>query len=265
MLPVIPWYISPIVLGLVIGLAWWLYRLVAKASKSADLAPAVRNRVRLGAGLFLGGWLVLALVSAGSSPSIDSAGNGVLPISIPLFALVSLTVALGLLAFSPSWRKVVDAIPADRLISVQVYRLIGGIFLVLYAIGSVPRHFALPAGLGDVAVGLLAPIIALLVRRQVRSARPLALGWNLFGLVDLLVAVGLGTGYLILALHPELSAPPGAAAMTFFPLILVPAYAVPLGFILHIYSIRRTLRGEGSRKRGDVNHMGSPAASAAAH
>jgi hypothetical protein len=32
--------------------------------------------------------------------------------------------------------------------------------------------------------------------------------------------------------------------MTFFPLVLIPTFAVPVGFILHIYSIRKTLKGE---------------------
>ena len=241
---VIPWYVTPIVLGMVITLAFWLHRLVVRAAESADLAPGARSRIRRGTALFLGGWLALALALARSSPTVDVAGNGVVPVSLLLFAGVSLGVAIGLIAFSPPWRKVVDAIPSDALISVQVYRLIGGIFLPLYAIGSLPGHFALPAGWGDLAVGLLAPFVALAVRRQSRGARPLALGWNVFGFLDLLAAVGLGTGYLIMTLQPDLTAPPGAAAMTFFPLVLIPTFAVPLGFILHIYSIRRTLRAE---------------------
>ena len=244
MQPVIPWYVTPIVLGMVVALAFWLYRLIARAVESASLPSETAARVRRNTGLALGGWLLLALVLAGSSPSLDAAGNGVVPVSFPLFALISLGVALGLLAFSPDWRRVVDAIPAESLISVQIFRLIGGIFLPLYAIGSLPRHFALPAGLGDIGVGLLAPLVALAVRNQVPGARPLALGWNLFGLLDLLVAVGMGTGYLLLALQPGVHAPPTAAAMTFYPLVLIPTFAVPLGFILHIYSIRRTLRSE---------------------
>ncbi|HEV7364696.1 MAG TPA: hypothetical protein VGN76_02490 [Gemmatimonadales bacterium] len=238
---IIPWYVAPIVLGMVVALAFWLYRLVARAIEAAGLPPVMGVRVRRITGFALGSWLLLALVVARSAPLVDAAGNGVVPISIPFFALVALGAALGLLAFSGTWRRVVDAIPAESLISVQVYRLIGAIFILLYSIGRLPRHFALPAGWGDVAVGLLAPLVALAVRRQIRGARPLALGWNLFGFADLVVAVGLGTGYLLLALQPGLQAPPGAPAMTFFPLVLIPTFAVPLGFILHIYSIRRTL------------------------
>jgi hypothetical protein len=68
--------------------------------------------------------------------------------------------------------------------------------------------------------------------------------------VDLLAAVGLGTGYLLLALQPASQALPTAAAMTFFPLALIPTFAVPLGFILHIYSIRWALRKPGNVVNG---------------
>ena len=242
MQPVIPGYVAPIVLAMIVALALWLYRLVARAVKSVDLPAETGARLRRNTGLGLGGWLLLALVLARSSPSVDAAGNGVVPLSFSLFALASLGTALGLLAFSPTWRRVVDAIPGESLISVQIFRLIGGIFLPLYAMGSLPRHFALPAGWGDLAVGLAAPLVALSVRNRVHGARALALGWNLFGLVDLLAAVGLGTGYLPLALQPGLQVAPTATAMTFFPLVLIPTFAVPLGFILHIHSIRWALR-----------------------
>jgi hypothetical protein len=261
MQPVIPSYVAPIVLTMVVVLAYRLSRLVYRAAEAAELDPATCGRVRLGTGLFLCGWLALALVLARSTPATDAAGNGIVPLSFPLFLGGSLIVAVGLLAFSPTWRRVVDAVPAESLISVQIFRLIGGIFLPLYVIGSLPRHFALPSAYGDIAVGLAAPFVALIVSKRLRSARALALGWNIFGFLDLLAAVGLGTGYLIAVLRPGIEAPPAAAAMTFFPLVLIPTFAVPLGIILHIYSIRRTLRSEAvvQRRSGGVRVAVGPA------
>ena len=261
MQPIIPWYVVPVVLAMVIALAAWLSRLVYRAAEAAEFDSATRRRARLGAGLFLGGWLFLVLLLARSTPATDAAGNGIVPLPFPLFLGGSLIVAVGLLAFSPTWRRVVDAVPAESLISVQIYRLIGGIFLPLYAIGSLPRHFALPSAYGDIAVGLAAPFVAMAVGKSLRSARALALGWNVFGFLDLLTAVGLGTGYLIVLLRPGLEAPPTAAAMTFFPLVLIPTFAVPLGIILHIYSIRRTLRSEAveQRRSGGVRVAVGPA------
>jgi hypothetical protein len=261
MQPVIPSYVAPIVLAMVVVLAYWLSRLVYRAAEAAELDPATRRRVRLGTGLFLGGWLLLALLLARSTPTTDAAGNGVVSLSLPLFLGGALIVAIGALVFSPTWRRVVDAIPAESLISVQIYRLIGGIFLPLYALGSLPRHFALPPAYGDIAVGLAAPFVAMAVSKRLRSARALALGWNIFGFLDLLTAIGLGTGYLIVALRPGIETPPTAAAMTFFPLVLIPTFAVPLGIILHIYSMRRTLRSEAveQRRRGAARVAVGPA------
>jgi hypothetical protein len=251
MQPTIPWYPTPIIAIVSISLAVWLYHLVSRGAESAGLAPRTRARLRGATGIFLGAWLGTAFLLAPSTPVVDAADRGLVPPTFLFFGGISLTVAIGLLAFSATWRRVIDAIPASSLISVQVYRLIGGmIFLPLYAIGSLPGHFALPAGWGDTVVGLLAPFVALALRRQVRGARPLALGWNLFGFVDLVAAVGLGTGVLLSLVQPGLGPVQPAAAMTFFPLVLIPTFGVPLGFILHIYSFRRLLRSEPAGRRG---------------
>jgi hypothetical protein len=217
--------------------------------------------VRGGTAAFIGAWLFLALILAGSRPATDAAGNGQVPITFPLFVAGALLVSIGLLALSPTWRKVVDSIPAESLISVQVFRLIGGIFLPLYAIGSLPGHFALPAGWGDIAVGLAAPLVALAVRNRAKGARSLALGWNLFGFLDLLTAVGLGTGYLLAVTGSEVIT---AAAMTFYPLVLIPTFAVPVGVILHIYSIRRTVKSGAAGRGTHGVGLGSGAAVRAA-
>jgi hypothetical protein len=248
--PVIPWYVTPVVLIVAVTLSLWLYHLVSTAADSADLALGTRARVRRLSALFLAVWLGSAFLLAPSTPVVDVAGRGLVPTTFLFFGGITLTLAIGLLAWSATWRKVVDAIPADRLISAQVYRGIGGaLFLPLYAMGSLPGYFALPAGWGDLAVALMAPLVALAVRRQAAGARPLALGWNLFGFLDLVVAVGLGTGWLVSLLGTGAGPASTASAMTFFPLVLIPTFAVPLGFILHLYSIRRTLVGEQRIKK----------------
>jgi hypothetical protein len=250
MSPVMPSYVTPVVLAVDVALASWLIRLVSRAADAVELNQETRRRMRLGTGIVIGGWLVLALLLAGSSPAVDAAGNGLVPITFPLFVGGSLLPALGLLALSPTWRKVVDAIPAESLISIQVFRLIGGLFLPLYVIGILPRHFALPAAWGDIAVGLTAPVVAVAVRNRLRGAGGLALGWNVFGLLDLMTAVGLGTGFLLAAIHPGVRSA-AVPAMTFFPLVLIPTFAVPVGIILHVYSIRRTMKSGAARRRGN--------------
>jgi len=91
--------------------------------------------------------------------------------------------------------------------------------------------------------------VALSLLRRAPGARALTFGWNVFGLLDLVAAVGLGTGYLLQALRPGVATEP-AAAMTVFPLVLIPTFAVPLGIILHLYTFRALARATSADTRG---------------
>src|SRR5262245_32473330 len=57
------------------------------------------------------------------------------------------------------------------LTAMQAWRVLGGMFLALYAFGLLPGAFAWPAGVGDVAVGLAAPFVVLAVARGVPTWR----------------------------------------------------------------------------------------------
>jgi fructose-specific phosphotransferase system IIC component len=69
---------------------------------------------------------------------------------------------------------------------------LGGVFIAGYAYGQLPAVFALPAGLRDILIGLLAPVVATLVAAQHPWALRGALLWNLAGIADLVMAVTLG-------------------------------------------------------------------------
>jgi hypothetical protein len=139
------------------------------------------------------------------------------------------------------WRtlqRVIEAAPQEWIVGVQIYRVLGGIFLVLYAAGRLPGVFAWPAGVGDVIVGLLAPAVAIAYARRPRRATALVRAWNLFGLFDLLVAVSMGF----------LSSPSPLQLLAFdapnqliseFPLVLIPVFLVPLSVLLHLASLKK--------------------------
>ena len=55
-----------------------------------------------------------------------------------------------------------------------------------------PAAFALPAAAGDVAVGLLAPIVAVAYALRVAGWEFLVVGWNPLGLLDLAIAITAG-------------------------------------------------------------------------
>jgi hypothetical protein len=186
--------------------------------------------IALLAGVGLAAWATLTTVLARRGvfqpPDQDSAP----PIGFAL-VLVLLVLAVSLVA-SPSLRRLLTN--QKHLILLNLWRLVGVVFLVLMANGQMPALWALPAGIGDVIVGATAPWIARHV--ETPRGRRRAIIFNLFGMADLVVAVGLGIMTSPGPLQVFQTTPTSELA-TEFPLALVPAFLVPLAFALHVISL----------------------------
>ena len=130
--------------------------------------------------------------------------------------------------------------------AIQAWRAGGLGFLALYAHGVLPGAFAWPAGLGDIAIGVTAPWVALaLIRRPGFTISRLFVVWNLLGILDLVVAVTVGGLSSALA-----SGAPGEVTtgpMAHLPLVLIPAYLVPLFVMLHLVALFQARRQTPSR------------------
>ena len=120
-----------------------------------------------------------------------------------------------------------------RLVSaMQAWRWAGLGFLSLYAHGILPGLFAFPAGLGDMAIGITAPWVVLrLIREPSYAASRRYRIWNILGIVDLVVAVSMGT--LCSGFIHGLPLNVTTNAMGQLPLLLIPAYMVPFFIMLH--------------------------------
>jgi len=182
--------------------------------------------------LFL--WLGLVTLLAGSGRLIQPTGAPPLPILLSV--VVPIVVFLGAYWLSETFRNFVLAFDLRLAAGIQAWRFAGLGFLALYANGVLPGLFAWPAGLGDMAVGLTAPWIMLaLIRRPQFAAGKRFLLWNLFGMLDLVTAIGLGGLSAMLA-----RGTPGEitmAPMPQLPLALIPAYFVPMLFMLHLTAL----------------------------
>jgi hypothetical protein len=241
MVPQIPWYVTLIAVGANLAIALALWGIVSRAAGRSGLAIAAQRRVRIGSGLLLAAWLGGPLFFAPLLGRLLTPDPRSLPLVIP-FAGVAIAAVFLALWRSASLRWTLAAAPLPALVGVQFYRVLGVVFLILLAQGQLPAHFALPAGWGDIAVGLAAPLVALALARRARGSRALGITWNLFGLVDLAVAVGMGSGLLVPLLAPGLGPnPPQAVAMRLFPMILVPGFAVPVSVVLHLLALGRLL------------------------
>lgn len=181
--------------------------------------------------------VVLILALAGLFSSVRFPRSPLVPLSVVLPVVGGWL----LMTRTEGGRRLSAALPLHWLVGVQFYRVIGIVFLGLYWTGRLPGEFALPAGFGDVFVGLAAPFVARFARLRRPGWERLVIAWNVVGLLDLTVAVGTGVmtspgqAHVLALGHPNMLA-------SAFPLVMIPAFGVPLAVLLHVLSIRATAR-----------------------
>lgn len=246
MTPQIPEYLvtfetalRPFVAAIALGLIWMgAARMEGPARSRYGTAAAlsVVFIVWLGAALYLG-----------SANTYFATGEDAVP-TVLFGLLVPLVIAAVGVRLSRRVASLVSAIPLRWVVASQVYRVGGGIFLVLWADGRLPWQFALPAGIGDVTTGCLAIVVAALLAQRSPRALRAAYSWSVFGIADLVVAVMMGgmtsPGRVhILALDaPNL-------LISSYPLVMVPTFAVPLALMLHGLVLWQLRREIGSTSR----------------
>lgn len=209
--------------------------ILPRPDSPAALASTVASTVGILLALWLG--LVFALGAAGAFA--PAPGQPPLPIFAG-FAAPLLAYAIAYRA-SASFRAFVLDLGPVLTTSIQAWRFGGLAFIALFTYGVLPGAFAWPAGLGDIAIGATAPAFALAIARNPRlaSSRGFVV-WNLLGILDLVVAVGSGTLIAWFGLGAD---PASMSAMPQLPLVLIPAFLVPIFVMLHVTSLLRARRG----------------------
>jgi hypothetical protein len=243
----VPAYLTPFILISMIAVITALLLGFRQALRRASWPETDRAKALFGVSSLVVGWFLVALVSS-------VAGFYRPPSSQPPTIQYGLLapIVLGVVSFRswPLLRRALAAVPNRWMVGVQFYRTLGVVFLLLYAGGHLPAVFALAAGFGDMAVGMLAPFVAASFERSPRdSARRVRL-WNLLGIADLVIAVTIGfltsPSPLQIASFDRPSALIGV-----FPLSLIPVFAVPVSLLLHIASLQK-LRQHQLRGYGDL-------------
>jgi hypothetical protein len=205
--------------------------------RQAESKPSELSGIRLSVTLVLTVWFLLVV-------SLGASGAFVGPPGTPPFALAigigaPLLLFFAWLRLSQSFRDFVLSLDLRLIAGIQAWRWAGLGFLTLYAHKVLPAMFALPAGLGDMAIGFVAPWMVLaLVRRADFAASAAFIRWNVLGIFDLIVAITLGTLNATLA-----TGAPGeisTAPMSTLPLLLIPAFLVPLFLMLHTVALMQS-------------------------
>ena len=120
----------------------------------------------------------------------------------------------------------------EVMIGLNAMRVFGAFFLLLAAADRLSGPFPYFAGWGDVITGLAAIGLAMQVARG--SANPTTiLRWNVFGALDLITAVTLGTLSSQGFVGQVFDGDPGSTAVQHMPWLLIPTVLVPLYLIMH--------------------------------
>ena len=215
---------------------------VWRALSRTDFSPTKRITAWLAVALVLTIWIATVWTLAANGVFQQALGKvPVLPIAIVLPMLIGFVA----LTRSKGVATLLDATPPSWLVGVQVYRILGSMFLVYWIRDAIPGAFALPAGIGDVATGLLALPAAVWVASGSPIGQKIGIRWNLLGLVDFAVAVTMGMltspgpAHLLARDHPN-------TLIATFPTVMVPAFAVPFSTLLHVLSLRQLKRLQGT-------------------
>jgi hypothetical protein len=159
---------------------------------------------------------------AGLQPPMPQVVLGVL--TAVVFAAVS---------FIPSFRHWTNIVSIRTLVAWHLWRLAaGGYFLFLARQSSLAPGFALPAGIGDIAVALFAAVLLLTTDPKTSPGRRGYAVWNFAGLLDIVFVV-------VNAARTGLADPASMAPLLRLPLSILPTFLVPTIFVTHFILIRR--------------------------
>ena len=201
--------------------------------------PPVAADIRSIVAAVLAVWLAAVIYAGATGAMVTPPGQP--PVRMLIAVLGPLALFFAAFRTSRSFHAFVATADLRLVNAIQAWRAGGLIFVAFYAYGILPGLFALPAGAGDIAIGVTAPWIVLsLIRRPGFASSTAFRVWNWLGLLDLVVAVSLGaiTSAIATGLPGEITTAP----MALLPLVLIPVYLVPIFAMLHVAALYQARR-----------------------
>lgn len=234
----LPIYVYAVVLVGLIGTTATVCSMLRRGARGAGLGSGSATAVAAGAGTAWAAWVLVSLALADANVYRFAPDKAQPWLPVAMIASIA-AVLLG------TRIPVVSRILAQpdalwRLTVPQYFRVEGVAFLLVLGLGKLPAGFALPAGLGDIAIGIEAVYVARSIRRGVVGRR--AVWFNVFGLLDLVVATAIGVTAAPGIAH-VLTLSPSTEQIALLPLVLIPTTVVPLAVALHVLSLRKIAAG----------------------
>jgi hypothetical protein len=129
------------------------------------------------------------------------------------------------------YRNYFSDVNQRHLVFLQIFRVIGGLFILEMVRGHIPASFALPAGIGDIVVGLV--------------ALALAVSYKVIPVWGVRLVLVLGIADFASALFFGFTSQPGPAQLfahgfdnqvNLFPTGVIPIFLVPYALVFHTIS-----------------------------
>jgi hypothetical protein len=205
---------------------------------SRNLEKQYRNIAFWSFTFFIAAWFLLTTILAkqGIFVQAENKFSPILPVLLIGF--------LGSYFLFTKWRMfriLLLSIPVWWIVIIQFSRIEGGIFLVLYSQKLLPPQFALPAGAGDVFIGVSSLFVAWALHSKKIWAPKITRWWCYLGLLDLIIAVTMGALTSPSNLQDLISLPfkPTNLLIGEYPLVMIPIFRVPLAITLHLLALRK--------------------------
>ncbi|MCU0480626.1 MAG: hypothetical protein MUE54_05365 [Anaerolineae bacterium] len=190
--------------------------------------------MRYGGFVLLYSWLGAVIIITQSGMVEDTTS-----VLSPLGFVMTTTIFIGLwmIFYWQPLKKVIAQIPLSWLMGIQIYRVLGIVFLIGWLNGEIPTALGPITAFYDVFIGVTALIVVyLLVNRPSNNTIRLAKIWNILGILDFVYAITVGVLGAPHALR-LLQLTPDTSALGLLPLSFIVLWAVPLSILLHTMSL----------------------------
>ena len=209
-----------IVVGSIMVIPYYVLGVYAVSSAS------IKKGMQIGSAFLIWGAFMFWICLSDTPRKLGLAGNLIVPISWILPSLI--------LYWKRDW-FLSAKLSQKWLIGLQLFRVIGGVFLIEMARGHIPGVFAYPAGLGDILVGLVA--LGILIAYKNSKEIPKS---------GVFIVVALGIADFLSAFFFGITSSEGPFQL-FFPIIknnlilfptgMIPLFLVPYAIFFHTLSV----------------------------
>lgn len=196
---------------------------------------AQKGKVKNAFALVLGFYIpYLVLVSIASLNGFFD--EVMLPPKIVLTTTLPLAIFVSIIFMTGTCKRANDNLELADLVRVHLFRLIGSTFIILYLYELLPAPFALFAGIGDLITAVTSIYVAKAIKNNKTYANRLALIWNTFGLLDILITSALAIIFTKISID---TGQQGVEFLANFPFCFIPAFAPPTIIFLHLMVYRK--------------------------